>query len=75
MEHFKSSFYFQSGASNIYRVDYSYGEEWHYLIAKVYLNDELIATFDRLPPTKTHNPTKSQAAEIIVVARKLNKLK
>ncbi len=39
----------------------------------VYLNDELYWDFDGIPNTRTDNPTKSQAKEIISAARKLYK--
>lgn len=79
MEHTKSSFYFKSKEDN-WQVDYTYYTTTHYkttftqLKATVYLNDELYWDFDdRIPNTRTENPTKSQAKEIITAARKLYK--
>jgi len=74
MEHIKSSFYFQSN-EDVWRVDYVYytSSKWggSYLKAIVYLNDEVYWDFvDGLPNTRTDNPTKTQAKEIISVAKK-----
>ncbi len=79
MEHTKSSFYFTSKNDN-WQVDYTYyiknyyGQDHSELKAIVYLNNELYWDFDdRIPNTRTENPTKSQAKEIISAARKLYK--
>lgn len=39
----------------------------------IYLNDNLYHEFDTLPRTKTSNPTKTQAKELIIEAIKINK--
>ena len=58
------------GRDGIYRVDYVYREPYHRLGADIYIDNTLYKTFDSLPVTKTHNPTKSQAKELITKARK-----
>lgn len=77
MEHIKSSFFFKSG-DNDWRVNYEDKPDsggWKRLTCQVYLNDELYHDFDgSIPRTNTNNPTKSQAKEIISVARKINKV-
>ena len=78
MEHTKSSFYFTSKNDN-WQVDYTYyiknyyGQDHSELKAIVYLNNELYWDFDGIPNTRTDNPTKSQAREIITAAKKLYK--
>lgn len=76
MEHYKSSFYFTSKNDN-WQVDYTYNTKKNYtqLKATVYFNDELYWDFDEIPNTRTDNPTKSQAREIITAAKKLYKEK
>ena len=75
MDHKKSSFYFESKGTE-WRVDYyyrpgSYGGS--HLCAAVYEDGQLYHDFENKPYTKTQNPTKTQAKEIISAARKLNK--
>jgi len=78
MEHTKSSFYFTSKNDN-WQVDYTYYITTHYkttftqLKSTVYLNNEIYWDFDGIPNTRTDNPTKSQAREIITAAKKLYK--
>lgn len=78
MEHTKSSFSFTSKNEN-WQVDYTYQIKTYYskdyseLKATVYLNNEIYWDFDGVPNTKTDNPTKTQAKEIITVARRLYK--
>ena len=80
MEHTKSSFHFTDKRGE-WQLDYTYiktkstysDHEYTSLIATVYLNNDLYHKFDRLPSTKTDNPTKTQAKEIIAAAKKLNK--
>lgn len=70
MEHIKSSFYFQN-KEETWRVDYVYDQsQWRCLKALVYLNDDLYWDFESIPNTRTENPTKSQAKEIITAAKK-----
>jgi hypothetical protein len=72
MEHIKSSFYFQSKTDN-WQVDYTYlVSTWggNYLKATVFLNGDMYWDFSSLPNTRTDNPTKTQAKEIISVAKK-----
>jgi hypothetical protein len=86
MEHTKSSFYFKDKRGD-WQVDYTYittkstysDIEHKSLKATVYLNDSVYQDFDRLPNTKTENPTKTQAKEIISESKdkreaKLNKI-
>ena len=70
MEHTKSSFYFTSN-NDTWQVDYSGLKEE----ISIYLNNELYWYFKEKPNTKTENPTKTQAKEIISAARKLYKEK
>jgi hypothetical protein len=74
MEHNKSSFYFTS-KNDVWQVDYIYKTRngWNQLAANVLLNKEIYWEFESLPNTRTDNPTKTQAKEIISVARKLYK--
>ena len=76
MKHIKSTFYFTKDSES-WRVDYTYKSNgWGENIkATVFLNDEEYWDFDRMPHTKTENPTKSQAKEIITTAKKLYKEK
>ena len=72
MDHIKSSFYFQSN-QDVWRVDYVYYiSKWgcNTLKSVVFLNDELYWDFESIPNTRTENPTKSQAREIISSAKK-----
>ena len=76
MQHIKSSFFFKSKEDN-WRVDYQDKSDengWQQLTCQVYLNDELYHDFDKMPNTNTHNPTKSQAKEIISAAKRINKV-
>jgi hypothetical protein len=70
MDHIKSSFYFTS-KNDLWQVDYTYKKS--YLSATVLLNKETFWEFDSIPSTRTENPTKTQAKEIISAARKLYK--
>lgn len=74
MEHIKSSFYFTS-KNDVWQVDYIYKTRngWNQLAANVLLNKEIYWEFESLPNTRTDNPTKTQAKEIISAARKLYK--
>lgn len=78
MEHIKSSFYFTS-RNDLWQVDYIYKKFGRhsntYLTANVLLNQEIYWEFESLPSTRTDNPTKTQAKEIISAARKLYKEK
>ena len=71
MDHIKSSFYFTS-KNDVWQVDYIYKTRngWNQLAANVLLNKEIYWEFESLPNTRTDNPTKTQAKEIISVARK-----
>jgi len=72
MDHIKSSFYFKSN-QDVWRVDYVYHiSKWgsNTLKSVVFLNDELYWDFETIPNTRTENPTKSQAKEIIASAKK-----
>lgn len=70
MEHTKSTFYFQHN-DDVWRVDYVYRQsQYRDLKSVVYLNDELYWDFESIPNTRTENPTKSQAKEIITAAKK-----
>ena len=72
MDHIKSSFYFQSN-QDVWRVDYVYYiSKWglNSLKSVVFLNDELYWDFETIPNTRTENPTKSQAKEIIASAKR-----
>jgi len=76
MEHIKSSFFFKSKDDN-WQVDYIDKPDsrgWSHPTCQVYLNNDIYHDFDNLPNTKTHNPTKSQAKEIISAAKKINKV-
>ncbi len=72
MEHIKSSFYFKKD-TEYWRVDYTY--QGNYPKATVFLDKEIFWDFNSIPNTRTENPTKSQAKEIISVAKKLYKEK
>lgn len=72
MEHIKSSFYFKKDNES-WRVDYTY--KGHYPKATVFLDEEIFWDFNSIPRTRTENPTKSQAKEIITAAKKLYKEK
>ena len=74
MDHIKSSFYFTS-KNDVWQVDYIYKTRngWNQLAANVILNKEIYWEFESIPNTRTDNPTKTQAKEIISVARKLYK--
>jgi hypothetical protein len=78
MEHIKSSFYFTS-KNDLWQVDYIYKKlgpySNTYLTANVLLNQEIYWEFTSLPNTRTDNPSKTQAKEIISAARKLYKEK
>jgi len=54
--------------------NYYYRLSHNILIAHVYIDDELIHVFERLPHTRTNNPSKSQAKEILSKAIKEAKL-
>lgn len=67
MHHLKSSFTFKS-SENIWTVEY-YDDKCF-----VYLNGDIYHNFnDGIPNTRSSNPTKTQAKEIISFARKINK--
>jgi len=51
---------------NSSEVEYEFEE----LQARVFENEECIKLFNPLPSTKTNNPTKSQAKELIMIALK-----
>jgi hypothetical protein len=73
MDHIKSSFYFTS-KNDLWQVDYTYKpSNYGNLKATVILNKEVFWEFDSIPNTRTENPTKTQAKEIISAARKLYK--
>ena len=77
MEHTKSSFHFKDKRGD-WQLDYTYKTENNnsgrpQIKATVYLNNSVYQDFDKLPWTKTENPTKTQAKEIIAEAKKLNK--
>lgn len=73
MDHIKSSFYFQA-KSESWQVDYTYQGQYKSLKAIVYLNGDEYWEFLSLPNTRTENPTKTQAKEIIANAKRLYKL-
>lgn len=76
MDHKKSIFQFESKGIE-WRVEYYYTPSSYggsNLCASVYEGEELYHDFgSRMPNTKTENPTKTQAKEIIAAARKINK--
>jgi hypothetical protein len=77
MEHTKSSFYFQDKRGD-WQLDYTYKTETNnngrpQIKATIYLNNSIYQDFDKIPWTKTDNPTKTQAKELIAEAKKLNK--
>ena len=80
MEHTKSSFHFKDKRWD-WQLDYTYittksdwsDHEYTSLKATVYLNNSVYQDFDKIPHTKTENPTKTQAKELIAEAKKLNK--
>ena len=72
MEHTKSSFHFKDKRGE-WQVDYTYKGVYKQLKATVYLNNSIYQDFDTIPHTKTENPTKTQAKEIIAEAKRLNK--
>ena len=72
MDHFKSSFHFTKD-DETWTVDYVYFiSKYGYKSPKavVYLNDDLYWDFEGIPNTRTENPTKTQAKEVIVAAKK-----
>lgn len=80
MEHKKSIFQFEDSKGVEWRVEYYYIlMNWNSGMsnrqaARIYENGDLYHDFgDQLPYTKTENPTKTQAKEIIAAAKKLNK--
>jgi len=71
MDHKKSQFYFTDKGIE-WMVEYYYVA--NYLAASVYEDGKLYHDFkNRLPNTRTENPTKTQAKEIISAAKKLYK--
>lgn len=77
MEHTKSSLHFKDKRGD-WQVDYTYKTETNnngrpQIKSTVYLNNSVYQDFDGLPNTKTENPTKTQAKEIIAEAKRLNK--
>lgn len=74
MEHIRSSFYFIDKKQEIWQVNYMYNTNG-YLKSDVFLNNELLWQFESVPNTRTQNPTKSQAREIITQAKKMYKQK
>lgn len=73
MNHEKTVIYFTKD-SNSYVVEYSYDKtNYNALKASVSLNGTVIKEFNPLPYTKTNNPTKSQAKELITIANRENK--
>ena len=77
MEHKKSIFQFEDSKGTEWRVEYYYTPSIYgssNLCAAVYEGEELYHDFGgRLPNTRTDNPTKTQAKEIIAAAKKINK--
>ena len=77
MEHKKSIFQFEDSKGTEWIVEYYYTPSIYggnSLCAAVYEGEELYHDFGgRLPNTRTDNPTKTQAKEIISAAKKINK--
>lgn len=78
MKHLKSSFYFKD-KENEWGVEYVYyHSKWgdDSMKSVVYLNGELYWDFvDGIPNTRTEHPTKSQAKEVIAIAKREYKAK
>jgi hypothetical protein len=83
MDHKKSIFIFEKDDTE-WIVEYYYTDVyWSHsnttrkeISAKIYENGVLYHDFEnKLPYTKTENPTKTQAKEIISAAKKINKEK
>ena len=55
---------------NIKKRRASLREGYYNLQARVYEGENCIKLFNRMPPTKIQNPTKSQAQELISIALK-----
>jgi hypothetical protein len=81
MEHKKSIFIFEDKDVE-WRVEYYYREEdsgyndyvYKILCAIIFEDESIYHDFnERLPNTKTENPTKTQAKELISAAKRLNK--
>lgn len=74
MEHVSTIINF-AGKEKTARVEYSYRKsKYSELMATVYVNNELVHVFEKLPHTRTNNPSKSQAKEILSKAIKEAKL-
>lgn len=75
MNHIKSNFYFED-KNNKWLVEYTYISTKYdeRLIAKVYVNDTELHQFNSFN-TRTVNPTKTQAKELITKVKKDLKLK
>jgi hypothetical protein len=71
MEHESTVITFRS-KDKVTKVEYTYqdGEYSKHLIATVYVNNEMVHVFEKLPSTRTENPSKTQAKEIIAQAMK-----
>ena len=78
MEHKKTLFYFEARGVEwmveyYYKTETQHGIEYQIQKARIYTDGDLYHTFEKMPYTKTENPTKTQAKEIIAAAKKLNK--
>ena len=64
----KTEITFEDKCGDIYKVKYKENPK-----AEIFINDISVHQFDSLPYTKTVNPTKSNAKQLIAIYKKQNK--